>query len=533
MPPVILAPIATGLKGPIGIDYHEPTDKVVVSVNYPSGQPHNFELVEKSGTHTPFSTASGFTDEIKIASVRSGPHQGGFTVGELYTGTGAAGVIARISPDGLTVQNPWVMLPGENGTLRGGLFQDRYGVFGGDLIAVTTAGNVWRVTSGGVATKIASLGVFLEGVTTVPNDPDKYGPWAGKIVAGGNLFYAIDASGGAERFELGVPPEDIDIIPAGEHFFGVDYLSGTVWGAPPAQFAGMVGDFAVAQESGGVLWHVRWDSASNAFQVQQIAEVAHWEHVTFAPPRAPVFQYAVKFVCGKSAGKVVAPGTYFTAINVHNPTNKDIRLRKKFVVALPGEEAGPVSNFFEAKLGPDRAFEIDCPDIFKHLAPAGAPAPDFLKGFVVIESDVELDVVVVYTAGGPDGRVTTLDVERVPPRRLRPAQVGLPDLIPVPDPRPGVGFCRLDEQGRLLVRVKNQGTADAPASTTTVHFAPGGSFDLPTPAIPAGGTVDLPPLPIPGPCYNPDCNFRIVVDSKNEIVESDEGNNFASGLCLG
>ena len=32
------------------------------------------------------------------------------------------------------------------------------------------------------------------------------------------------------------------------------------------------------------------------------------------------FQYAVKFVRGKSAGPVVAPGTYFTAINLHNPT---------------------------------------------------------------------------------------------------------------------------------------------------------------------------------------------------------------------
>jgi len=101
------------------------------------------------------------------------------------------------------------------------------------------------------------------------------------------------------------------------------------------------------------------------------------------------FQYAVKFVCGKSTGPVVAPGTYFTAINVHNPTYAAIQLRAKVAVALPGLKAGPVSKFSTAKLGPDEALEIDCPDISK-LADAKT---DFLKGFVVIQSDVELDVV--------------------------------------------------------------------------------------------------------------------------------------------
>ena len=31
------------------------------------------------------------------------------------------------------------------------------------------------------------------------------------------------------------------------------------------------------------------------------------------------YQYATKVVCGKSDGSVVAPGTYFTAVNIHNP----------------------------------------------------------------------------------------------------------------------------------------------------------------------------------------------------------------------
>jgi hypothetical protein len=138
---------------------------------------------------------------------------------------------------------------------------------------------------------------------------------------------------------------------------------------------------------------------------------------------APAFQYAAKFVCGKSAGEVVAPGVYFTAVNVHNPTYTAIRFRIKIAVALPGVKPGPVSKFFDAKLGPDQALEIDCRDIFEHAETKA----DFLKGFVVIESDVELDVVAVYTAAGRDGQVETLHTERVPPRRL---ELGRPAASP-------------------------------------------------------------------------------------------------------
>ena len=98
-------------------------------------------------------------------------------------------------------------------------------------------------------------------------------------------------------------------------------------------------------------------------------------------------------------------------------------------------------------------------------------------------------------------------------------------------------FCKLvkegPDKGKLVVTVKNQGTAAAPASTTTVEFSPGGSFQLPTPAIPAGGSVDLTPLKIPGVCFNPDCDFKITLDSNGQVNESNEGNNTADGNCLG
>lgn len=131
-----------------------------------------------------------------------------------------------------------------------------------------------------------------------------------------------------------------------------------------------------------------------------------------------LFQYAVKVVLGRSSGDVVAPGEYWTAVNVHNPWYKTVYFRKKVAIALPGEQPGRVSPFFEAKLGPDEAFEID----------------------------------------------------------------------------------------RIV--------------------------DMPTLPLAAGASVDL-KFPIPPGCFDPDCEFRIIVDVGGAVVESNEGNNFASGTCLG
>lgn len=81
---------------------------------------------------------------------------------------------------------------------------------------------------------------------------------------------------------------------------------------------------------------------------------------------------------------------------------------------------------------------------------------------------------------GPGDAVDGLG--RGPGIRVRRAQ-GQADLIPVPDPRPGFGFWKVDAQGNLIVTVKNQGTADAGASTLKVEFLPGGTCTLAVPPI--------------------------------------------------
>jgi RHS repeat-associated protein/uncharacterized repeat protein (TIGR01451 family) len=282
-----LIPISTGFNSPIAVDYHQPTNKVVMSVNYISGQPHNFELVAQDGSRTQFSNVAGLTDEVYIATARDeigGKSIGGFLAGEMFTGSGVGGVIVRISPDGTTVRNPWVQLPGEGGLLRGQLYIDRTGVFGGDLIVATTTGNIWRVTSAGVPTKLANVGVPAEGLITLPMDPFHYGPWAGKIVTGAETstrIFTIDPQGVLTAFDFGLAAEQIKVVAANENFFGVDFGSSRLLGIPAAELAGMVGDIIIGEESPGTLTQIHWNGTR--FEGTKFAQVSQWEGATMAP----------------------------------------------------------------------------------------------------------------------------------------------------------------------------------------------------------------------------------------------------------
>jgi hypothetical protein len=139
-----------------------------------------------------------------------------------------------------------------------------------------------------------------------------------------------------------------------------------------------------------------------------------------ARSQAVTYQYAAKYLCGTVTGKagtpgygIVAPGTYFTSVNVHNPNSQAVEFRKKFAVALPNENPeGRISPLVNASLKPDAAFEIECADILGHFQP---PATGPSKGFVVLLSPAPLDVVAVYTAAAAAaGPIVTMFMERVP-----------------------------------------------------------------------------------------------------------------------
>ena len=101
---------------------------------------------------------------------------------------------------------------------------------------------------------------------------------------------------------------------------------------------------------------------------------------------------------------------------------------------------------------------------------------------------------------------------------------GQPDLIALP----AAGFCR--DQG-VVVTLRNQGPSDADSSTTTITFAGAGSVNVATGGVEGGRIETLPPVAIPAACFAPDCFFQVVVDSIDDVDESDEGNNTAEVTC--
>lgn len=272
IPTITLAPLTTipGSPSPAdpisqltAIEYQEVGDRILVSLNAPSGTPYNFEQVFRNGTHSQFSSNSGFPEEVHIAVASSlnctgtGLSLGGFQVGDVFVGSGF-GLVSKISADGSTT-TPFATLPGETGLLWGGVAFDKAGTFGGDLICTTTSGGVYRVNSAGVGTLIVRIpGGGVKGCIVIPNDP-RFGPIAGKILVGGTPTiepsgapdngYVVDAAGNFELLDLGIYEiEGLRIVPPGGDFFATDVPTHTVFTAPASQFAGIVGDLVIASE---------------------------------------------------------------------------------------------------------------------------------------------------------------------------------------------------------------------------------------------------------------------------------------------
>src|SRR5215207_10330348 len=99
---LVLTPLNTAFNGHVGVEHHQPLRSVVVSSNSPAGSPLNFESLDEGGAHRPFSNVGGLTGELRLALARDdgqGLSLGGFQPGELLTGTGEPGRIARVSAD--------------------------------------------------------------------------------------------------------------------------------------------------------------------------------------------------------------------------------------------------------------------------------------------------------------------------------------------------------------------------------------------------------------------------------------------------
>ena len=120
---------------------------------------------------------------------------------------------------------------------------------------------------------------------------------------------------------------------------------------------------------------------------------------------------------------------------------------------------------------------------------------------------------------GAPGSPATLALTGQGPERPQP-----PDLTP--------SDLHLEENQTLVVTVQNLGSGDAGPSTAEASFTSGVVRPLETPAIPAGGSVQL-QTEVPADCFNPDCGYSIEVDAGQQLNESDESNNRVSDSVVG
>ncbi len=129
---------------------------------------------------------------------------------------------------------------------------------------------------------------------SLPNDQQKYGPWAGKIVTGAErrlpvpFIYTIDTNGNVADFAEGIAPEDFDIIPAGQALYCNDGEGGKIYKVPAAYFSECVGDLLITQA--GEVWNypavllvLHWDGSHFVRKSFFPPEGVMFEHVTFAP----------------------------------------------------------------------------------------------------------------------------------------------------------------------------------------------------------------------------------------------------------
>jgi hypothetical protein len=304
------------MREPVGLDYSPTAHALLLSYNSMSaGEPWDFEAFYTNGVTTNlvvtnWSGIHGIGVEIKVATVKTTAN--GFTAGDMYFGTAINGIIAKLSADGTVSNMNWAVLntnvDSTDSLIRGGLYIDETGSFGGDLIVVTggeetEGGGVWRINSSGTPTLLANItNTHLEGVVTLTNDVTQWGPWAGKIITGAEartndigdlqpLIYAISTNGSVESFDLGISPEDFDLIRSNQDLYIVDQSEPQLVKLSSSLLSGYHDALLITQEGAFVpdqqakLFIVQWDNTGLKFVIRRISyyQGGWFEHVTFAP----------------------------------------------------------------------------------------------------------------------------------------------------------------------------------------------------------------------------------------------------------
>ena len=276
------------------------------------------------------------------------------------------------------------------------------------------------------------------------------------------------------------------------------------------------------------------------------------ENTTPPPPTQDVYIYPVKITCVPHFGPAspaLMPAKYRTAVNVHNPWDMPANIEKWVTLSYPQGEPSIMSEHVNEVLNPWWAFDVDCKHMKNdfvfplQLAPNAStdsatmpPKVPGGKGFLVIKSDRELDVVAIYTsraetATTANGVGTSIDVEYIKPHKRGDSMPpSMPDLTVKIAPNnesivencPTASTCEFD----VPFRISNTGPVAAGPFDLLLDADPSYSTVISYGGLAAGADINDTFRFGPGAsCHDPDCTTSAKVDNSNTVPESDETNN--------
>ncbi|HYG77635.1 MAG TPA: DUF6531 domain-containing protein, partial [Planctomycetota bacterium] len=256
------------------ICYHAPSDTMLVARRHIDGAGEVWQLKPDGSTQRfcNLQFSIGLFGEMYMDCAPdegNGLSRGGFVAGEVVSYNIASGGLVKISADGSTVQAPWVALPPVSNWIEVRVLFDRIGVFNGDLLAAAGDGKVWRINKDGTKTLLTTLPFPAESSVILPNDVNRYGPFAGKLVIGGATggpkLYAIDPNGTTVVHTLPSTDtgfEGLRLATGGLHVYGI---SNGIRVAPASALAQYAGDILI---NNATISRLYWDGTS--FQMQPL-----------------------------------------------------------------------------------------------------------------------------------------------------------------------------------------------------------------------------------------------------------------------
>ncbi len=285
---------------PKGMAYHPQLDALIVSLSpYRIDSAARIQIlnrVERNGSRTRFADGYTMYRSVETKTVVAPENEfviaAGFVPGDIFLGRGHGSEISRLSVIGEVLDD--VFSEFGRGPVWGALTFDTEGMFGGRLIAVTTAGDIVLIDGTGQTEFFISLNKRLEGAVVAPAT---FGPLGKQLLVGvegsgdqdaeSGKIYAINANGEITLLaDIGYAAEDLSFIPPRGGTYYQTQLSferardNRILSVSASQFLNRLGRLVIVNEMTGELFEVQWDGTRYA--QQQVARVpGRWTSAGF------------------------------------------------------------------------------------------------------------------------------------------------------------------------------------------------------------------------------------------------------------